>query len=91
MNWSKVAAAIGLGLTQGPSVPWRYSRAHAIALDVVLTIPRGNVLGQHLQRALGSSIGRNGLPAQLAHHRADVDDLACTLFDHIRQHCLGAS
>ena len=48
------------------------------------------VLGQHLQRALGGGVGRDGLAAQLAHHGADVDDLARALFHHVGQHGLRA-
>ena len=40
--------------------------------------------------ALGGSIGRHGLAAQLAHHGADVDDLALALGDHVGQNGLGA-
>ena len=55
-----------------------------------LAVLGGNVLGQHLQTALGSGVGGNRLAAQLAHHGADVDALALALFHHVRQNGLGA-
>ena len=57
--------------------------ADAVALDVVLAVFRSDVLGEHLQAALGCSVGGDGLTAQLTHHGADVDDLAAALCDHV--------
>ena len=79
-----VTAAVGLTLAQrcglrGGDV----AGSDAVALDVVSTVLGGDVLGQHLQAALGSSVGGDGLTAQLAHHGADVDDLAAALCDHV--------
>ncbi len=45
---------------------------------------------EDLVNTLGGSVGRDGLAAQLAHHGADVDDLALALFHHVRQNGLGA-
>ena len=86
-----MTAAIGLDLAQGRGLGGgNVAGTHAVALDVVLAVLRGDVLGQHLQRTLGGGVGRNGLAAQLAHHGADVDDLARALFHHVGQHGLGA-
>ena len=85
------AAAVGPALAQGRGLRGgNVAGAHAVALDVVLAELGGDVLGQHLQAALGRRVARDGLAAQLAHHRADVDDLACPLVDHGGQHRLGA-
>ena len=64
--------------------------AHAVALDVVLAVLGSDVLGEHLQGTLGGGVGGDSLTAQLAHHGADVDDLALALFHHVGQHGLGA-
>ena len=85
-----MAGAIGLDLAQGCGLRGGdVAGSDAVALDVVLAVLGGNVLGQHLQTALGSSVGGNSLTAQLAHHRADVDDLAAALLDHIGNDSLG--
>ena len=65
------------------------ARTDAVALDVRLAILGADVAGQHLQAALSRRVGGNGLTAQLAHHGADVDDLAVALFDHARNAGLG--
>ena len=86
-----MAAAIGLDLAQGSGLSGgNVAGAHAVALDVVLAVLGGNVAGQHLQCALGGSVGGDSLAAQLAHHGADVDDLALALGNHIGQNSLGA-
>ena len=63
--------------------------ADAVALDVVGAVLRSDVLGEHLQAALGSSVGGASLAAQLAHHGADVDNLATALFNHVGDNSLG--
>ena len=84
-----VTAASGLDLTQrGGLGGGDVAGAHAVALDVVLAVLGGDVLGQHLEGALCGGVGGDGLAAQLAHHGADVDDLALVLFHHIRQDSL---
>ena len=85
-----VTAAVGLTLAQrcglrGGDV----AGSDAVALDVVLAVLGGDVLGQHLQAALGSGVGGDSFAAQLAHHGADVDDLAAALLDHIGNDRLG--
>ena len=55
----------------------------------ILAVLGGNVLSQHLQTVLGSGVGGNGFTTQLAHHGADVDDLAAALLDHIGNDRLG--
>ena len=85
-----MAAAIGLDLAQGSGLSGgNVARAHAVALDVVLAVLGGDVAGQHLQCALGGSVGGDSLAAQLAHHGADVDDLAAALSDHVGDDSLG--
>ena len=79
-----MTAAVGLDLAQrcglrGSDV----AGSNAVALDVVCAVLRSDVLGEHLQAALGCSVGGDGLTAQLAHHGADVDDLAAALCDHV--------
>ena len=82
--------AVRLDLTQRSGLgSGDVAGADAVALDIGLAVLAGDVLGQHLQAALGSSVGGNGLAAQLAHHGADVDDLAVTLLDHGGDHSLG--
>ena len=44
---------------------------------------------QHLESALGSRVCAYSLTAELAHQRADVDNLASALGDHARSHSLG--
>ena len=86
----RMTAAVGLDLTQGCGLRGGdVAGSDAVALDVVLAVLGGNVLGQHLQAALGSSVGGDSLAAQLAHHGADVDDLAAALLDHIGNDSLG--
>ena len=76
-------AAIGLLFAQGRGLRGsNVARSNAVALDVVLAILGADIPGQHLQAALGRRVGGNGLTAQLAHHGADVDDLAMALLDH---------
>ena len=78
-----VAAAIRLPLPQrGGLGRGDVSGADAVALDVGFAVFRADVPGQHFQAALGRGIGGNRLPAQLAHHGADIDDLAVSLFQH---------
>ena len=48
----------------------------------MLAVLGADVLREHLQTALGRRVCGNGLAAQLAHHGADVDDLAVALLDH---------
>ena len=80
-----MAAAVRLAFTQRSSLGRsNVARAYAVTLDVVLTILRADVTGEHLQAALGSSVCRNGLTTQLRHHRADVDDLTLTALHHLR-------
>jgi len=82
--------AIGLDLAQGCGLRGGdVAGSDAVALDVVLAVLGGDVLGQHLQAALGSGVGGDSLAAQLAHHGADVDDLAAALLDHIGNDRLG--
>ena len=53
-----MAAAIGLDLAQGSGLSGgNVAGAHAVALDVVLAVLGGDVAGQHLQCALGGSVG----------------------------------
>ena len=86
----RMAAAVRLDLTQGRGLRGGdVAGSDAVALDVVLAVLGGDVLGQHLQTALGSGVGGNSLAAQLAHHGADVDDLAAALLDHIGNDSLG--
>ena len=86
----RMTAAIGLDLAQGRGLRGGdVAGSDAVALDVVLAILGGDVLGQHLQTALGSGVGGDSLTAQLAHHGADVDDLAAALLDHIGNDRLG--
>ena len=86
-----MAAAIGLDLAQGSGLSGgNVAGAHAVALDVVLAVLGGDVAGQHLQCALGGSVGGDSLAAQLTHHGADIDDLALALGNHIGQNSLGA-
>ena len=59
------------------------ARANTITLDVVLTILRADVAGEHLQTTLGSCVCRNRLTTKLAHHRADVDNLTLTALHHL--------
>ena len=85
-----MTAAVGLTLAQGSGLRGGdVAGANAVALDVVLAVLGGDVLGQHLQAALGCGVGRDGLTAQLAHHGADVDDLAAALLDHVGDDSLG--
>ena len=79
----RVARSVGLTLAQRCGLGRRdVTRADAVALDVVFAVLRSDVAGQHLQSAFGCGVGRDGLAAQLRHHRADVDDLALALLDH---------
>ncbi len=47
-----------------------------LTCDAVRPPVDGHALGQHLHRALAGGVGRDAGAAQLALHRADVDDLA---------------
>ena len=86
----RMTAAVRLTLAEGSRLGCgNVARSDAIALNVVLTIFRADIAGQHLQSALGSGIGGNSLTAQLTHHGADVDDLSVSLFDHVGNHGLG--
>ena len=78
-----MAAAIGLRLAQrGRLGGGDIAGADAVALDVSSAVLGADVPGQHLQAALGAGVGRNGLPTQLAHHGADIDDLTVALAQH---------
>ena len=86
----RMTGAIGLDLAQRSGLRGGdVAGSDAVALDVVLAVLGGNVLGQHLQTALGSGVGGDSLAAQFAHHGADVDDLAAALLDHIGNDSLG--
>ena len=86
----RMTAAVGLDLAQGRGLRGGdVAGSDAVALDVVLAVLGGDVLGQHLQAALGSGVGGDSLATQLAHHGADVDDLAAALLDHIGDNGLG--
>ena len=85
-----MTTAVGLDLAQRSGLRGGdVAGSDAVALDVVLAVLGGDVLGQHLQAALGSGVGGDSLAAQLAHHGADVDDLAAALLDHIGDNGLG--
>src|SRR5665647_3904476 len=58
------------------------ARADAVNLDIELSPFTGKVFCQHLEAAFGRGVCRDCLTAQLAHHRAYIDDLAATLPDH---------
>ena len=64
------------------------ARSDAVTLDVVLAIFRCDISGKHLKAALGCCISRNRFSSQLAHHRANIDDLSVALLDHSGDHCL---
>ena len=86
-----MAAAVGLRLAQGGGLRGGdVTRTEAVALDVVLSVLRADVARQHLQPALGGSVGRDRLAPQLGHHGADVDNLAMPLLHHGGQHGLRA-
>ena len=81
----RMTGAVRLTLAQRRGLRCRdVARSDAVALDVVLAVLGADVAGQHLQAALRRRVGGHGLAAQLAHHGADVDDLAVTLLDHAR-------
>ena len=85
-----MTAAIGLRLAQRRGLRGSdVARPNAVALDIGLAKLGADVLGEHLESALGGGIAGDGLAAELAHHGADVDDLAVTLGDHARQAGLG--
>ena len=85
-----MAAAVGLDLTQRRGLRGGdVAGSDAVALDVVLAVLRSDVLGEHLQAALGSGVSGNGLAAELGHHGADVDDLAAAHLDHAGNDGLG--
>ena len=80
-----MATAISLTLTErsglrGGDVAW----ANAVTLDVLFTVLRADVTGEHFQTTLGGSVGTDCLTAQLRHHRADVNDLTLTTLHHLR-------
>ena len=78
-----VTAAVGLDLAERSGLGSSdVAGADAVALDVVLAVLGADVAGEHLQAALCRCVGGDGLTAQLAHHGADVDDLAVALLDH---------
>ena len=60
-------------------------RADRVRLDVVPRPVRAHPLRQHLQPALGGAVGGDPFARRLAHHRADVDDLAAAALDHPRR------
>lgn len=79
-----MTAAVRLTLTERSGL-WcgDVARADTVTLDVVLTVLRADVAGEHLQATLGSCIGRYRFTTQLRHHRADVDDLTLTALHHL--------
>ncbi len=84
-----MTAAVRLALAQRRRLRrFNIARADAIALDVVFAVLAGDVARQHFQAALGRRVGAYGFAAQLAHHRADVDNLAVALFNHGGDHGL---
>ena len=85
-----MTAAVGLNLAEGCSLgSGDVAGSDAVALDVVLAVLGADVAGEHLQAALCRCVGGDGLAAQLAHHGADVDDLAVTPLDHAGDNGLG--
>ncbi len=62
------------------------ARADAVDLEAHGRPVGAHALGQHLDRTLGRGVGRDGRPADLAHQRADVDDLAGLARDHSPRH-----
>lgn len=78
-----MARAIGLAFAQGRRLgSGDVAGTYGVALNVVAAVFRADVAGEHFKSALGCGICRNGLPAQFAHHGADVYYLAVTLFYH---------
>src|SRR5258708_28040099 len=59
------------------------ARSEPIDLDVVLAPVDRHAFGQHLHRPLARGVRGNVRSAQLALHRADVDDLAATAIDQV--------
>ena len=57
--------------------------------DYILAVLAGDVFGEHFQTTLGGGIGENSLPAQLTHHRADIDNLAMPPLDYAGNDSLG--
>ena len=86
----RVTTAVGLRLAQRCGLRrGDVARPNAVALDIGLAKLGADVLGEHLESALGGGIAGDGLAAELAHHGADVDDLAVALGDHAGQAGLG--
>ena len=83
----RMTTSIGLALTKRSCLRGGYvTRTDTITLDIVLTILRTNVAGEHFQSTLCGCIGTNSLAPQLTHHRADVDNLAFAALHHLGQH-----
>ena len=80
-------AAVGLPFAQRSGLGRGYiAGAQAVALDVIFAVFRADIAGEHLQAALGCRIGRNRLAAQLAHHRAYINDLTLAALHHLRHY-----
>ena len=60
------------------------TRAQTIALNVEFAPFGSKILGQHFQSAFGCCVGTHRFTPEFAHHRADIDDFAMSLFDHTR-------
>ena len=85
-----MTAAVGLALAQRSGLrSGNVAGSYAVALDVVFAVLGADVAGEHLESALCGGVCGNGLTAELAHHGADVDDLAVALLDHAGDNCLG--
>ena len=83
-----MTASIGLDFAQRSSLRSSdITRADAITLNVVFSVFRTDVTGQHLQTTFSGSVCRNGFTTQLRHHRADIDDFTMSFFHHRRQNC----
>src|SRR5688572_5389330 len=60
----------------------KITRANPIYLDVMFRPFRGHVLCKHFQATFRCRICANGFPSHFAHHRANVNDLAASPFNH---------
>ena len=77
-----------VGHQRGGQLGLEVARAQAVDGDAVRPEVDRHALGQHLHRTLAGRVGRDAGAAQLALHRADVDDAAAPARHHALRHRL---
>lgn len=76
----------GVGHQRRRQLGFEVSRRDAVDRDAMRRQLHGHRTREHLQRAFAGGVGRGAVAAELAHHRAGVDDAALAARHHAARH-----